>query len=61
YLGNATTKGTSPPDMRLPMRCYLLRLMCCGLALAASYLVQLRLFNEAIGQPRAGIVHRHTQ
>lgn len=60
YLGNVAGKGISVPDMRFPMGCYLFGLFCCGLAFAASYLTQLRLYNESMGLPVSGIVSHHT-
>ena len=40
YLGNVAGKGFQPPDMRLPLGCYVAGLLFCGLAFAMSYLTQ---------------------
>jgi hypothetical protein len=47
YLGNVAGKGASVPDMRLPMGCYIVGLVFCGLAYIASYFMQLALYNES--------------
>jgi hypothetical protein len=60
YLGNIAGKSVSPPDMRLSMGCYLFGLFFCGLAFVASYLTQLRLYNESMGLSVSGFVIRHT-
>src|SRR5574341_572110 len=60
YLGNVAGKGLSPADMRLPMACYLVGLLLCGLAFAASYLTQLRLYNESMGQSGTSVISHHT-
>lgn len=49
YLGNIAGKGVAAPDVRFSMASYLVGLVLCGLAFAASYLTQLRLYNESIG------------
>lgn len=54
YLGNIAGKGVPAPDVRLSMACYLLGLVLCGLAFVASYLTQLRLYNEAVAAPGSG-------
>lgn len=57
YLGNVAGKSVPTADMRLPMVCYLVGLCCCGLAFAASYLTQLTLYGESMGERTVG---RHT-
>lgn len=54
YLGNIAGKGMSAPDVQFPMGCYLVGLVLCGLAFLASYLTQLRLYNESVGGRGSG-------
>ncbi len=54
YLGNIAGKGVAAPDVRFSMGSYLVGLVLCGLAFAASYLTQLRLYNESIGASGSG-------
>lgn len=49
YLGNVASKNVPPPDMRIPMLCYVAGLSACGLAFLFSYFTQLMLYNESIG------------
>ena len=56
YLGNVVGKGAHVIDMRLPMVCYVAGLMLCSLAYCASYVTQLRLYNESVGRP-SGVPH----
>jgi len=58
YLGNIAGKGSSVPDMRLPMGAYLSGLVLCGLAFVFGYLTQLFLYNESTGQAKRA-VHRY--
>ncbi len=53
-MGNVAGKGMALPDLRWPMKLYLAGLLCCGLAFLVSYLTQLLLYNESIGEMRAG-------
>lgn len=50
YLGNIAGKGVAAPDVRRSMAAYLGGLVLCGLAFAASYLTQLKLYNESVGE-----------
>src|SRR5262249_5116149 len=58
YLGNTAGKQQLIPDMRWPMGLYLLGLVLCGLAFIASYLTQLRLYNESVGRAGRIIFHQ---
>ena len=49
YLGNVAGKGMPVPNMRLPMACYVVGLIACGLAFFFGYLTQFRLYNESMG------------
>ena len=49
YLGNVAGKGLPVPNMRLPMACYVVGLIACGLAFFFGYLTQFRLYNESMG------------
>ncbi len=49
YLGNVAGKGMPVPNMRLPMVCYVVGLIACGLAFFFGYLTQFRLYNESMG------------
>jgi hypothetical protein len=40
YLGNVAGKGLPVPNMRLPMACYVVGLIACGLAFFFGYLTQ---------------------
>jgi hypothetical protein len=42
-------KGMPVPNMRLPMACYVVGLIACGLAFFFGYLTQFRLYNESMG------------
>jgi hypothetical protein len=53
YAGHASGKA-SVPDVRLPMACYLIGLLLCGLAFLASYLTQFCLYNEVVGNVAPG-------
>lgn len=60
YLGNIAGKSVTAPDVRFSMACYLAGLVSCGFAFAASYLTQLRYYNELVGGPGSGSgVGRH--
>ncbi len=59
YLGNIAGKERPIPDMRWPMGLYLLGLVLCGFAFIASYLTQLRLYNESVGRSGRIIFHQH--
>jgi hypothetical protein len=48
YLGNVAGKGMPVPNMRLPMVCYVVGLIACGLAFFFGYLTQFRLYNESM-------------
>jgi hypothetical protein len=48
YLGTFPRNGELIPDMRYPMGWFLFGLVCCGLAFIASYVTQLRLYNESV-------------
>lgn len=55
YLGNVAGKGVAAPDVRFSMASYLAGLVLCGLAFAASYLTQLSLYNESVGERRSAV------
>lgn len=42
-------KGLPVPNMRVPMACYVVGLIACGLAFFFGYLTQFRLYNESMG------------
>jgi len=54
YLGNIAGKSIVVPDMRLPMRLYLLGLVACGLAFLAGYVTQSILYRESMGWTSRG-------
>jgi hypothetical protein len=49
FLGNLSTPGTPAPNMRGPLVCFLVGLVCSGLATGTAYLTQFFNFNESIG------------
>src|SRR5260370_16444275 len=60
YLGNVAGKGLPVPNMRLPMACYVVGLIACGLAFFFGYLTQFRLYNESMGwSPQRQHVKHH--
>lgn len=61
YLGNVAGKRMPVPDMRLPMACYVVGLAFCGFAFVASYLTQLVLYNETVGNPVPRWLGRHSR
>jgi hypothetical protein len=54
YLGNVAGKGLPVPNMRLPMVCYVVGLVACGLAFLSGYLTQFWLYNESTDQAPRG-------
>ena len=54
YLGNVAGKGMPVPNMRLPMVCYVVGLIACGLAFLSGYLTQFWLYNESTNQAPRG-------
>jgi hypothetical protein len=54
YLGNVAGKGQPVPNMRLPMACYIVGLIACGIAFLSAYLTQFWLYNESIGNLKRG-------
>ncbi len=54
YLGNVAGKRAAVPEVLFAIGCYLAGLFLTGFAFFCSYLTQLALFNESMGNVRPG-------
>jgi hypothetical protein len=57
YLGKIAGGKVAVPDMRWPMACFLIGIVCSGFNYILAYLTQLRLFNETLDR---GMRIKHT-